>query len=283
LRAWTWALAIGGATLLLAAVEASTAPGAGGLRTSRDAVRLLLAAPLVAGTLVSLRVGARSEAVGLAVAAACLLAAAGVDAVGTRWISAGADAAGRLRREAVVRVLSPLVALGVPALAGALALRIPAPDLWTGRRPVGRAIAAAAALGIAIFPLVAAANVYGNAAVRALMAAGAETGPRLWPDLAAAARREFFPTTQELRLAASAVRLGRRCPSSRSASTASSARRSRAGAPCRSSSGPPSSRRSSSWTRRWPSASSAARSSRASSPPAPAASSPASPSGSPCS
>jgi hypothetical protein len=207
-RAGTWGLAVAGALLLLAAVEASTAPGAGGTRANRDAVRVLLAVPCLAGALVARRAGARPESVGFAVATAALLAAAAVDRLGTSWIVDGLDGAARLRREAIVRILSPAIVLGLPAAAGAVAMRIPFVDLWLGRRPVGWAIVLGAALGLLCFPLVNAANVFGNAALREAMSSGVASGPRGWPPLASAFERELFPAAAATRATALAARLG---------------------------------------------------------------------------
>jgi hypothetical protein len=206
-RGAAWALGIGAALLLLAAVEASTAPEAGGLRASRDAVRLLLAFPLAVGALVAARAGARSEAIGLAVASAVLALAAVCDAFAARWIAAGDGRSARLDRDVAYRFVVPWIVLGLPGWVGARALRIPPLRVFGARTPSLRAFGVAAVLGVALFPLLNAASVYGNAALRAALVAGAPPDPRGWPSLANAIDRPFFPLTTPTRFLQLAARL----------------------------------------------------------------------------
>jgi hypothetical protein len=100
------------------------------------------------------------------------------------------------------------VVLGLPALVGARALRIPPLRVFGDRTPSLASFAVAAALGVALFPLLNAANVYGNAAVRAAMIAGSPHLPRSWPPLSSVVDRSFFPFTTTTRFVQLAARLG---------------------------------------------------------------------------
>jgi hypothetical protein len=201
-RGLRWTIAVVLAITVLAAFSVrGSAADESGVRSSLDAARLVAAGIAFAGAVVAALRASRSEAVGLAVAAGALALCVVCDHAVLAWYA-------RLAPPAPAHFLAAsaawsVVVLGIPTVAGSLALRIPALDLLASpRRPLGPFVAALVA-GVFLYPALSLLQVGVELAAAKVLGPSAGGTALGGPSVRVAAMREAFPasvTSQPLHL-----------------------------------------------------------------------------------